>query len=78
MNRLVTKVLNEILWEFVSQNQTLSETKGKEEEVEEEPWRVIGFLEGTGFLGAIVRKLGRRKKENTVEEYAQERRKREV
>ena len=53
------------IWEFASQNLTLSGTKRKEEEVEEEPRQVIGFLEGIDFLGAIVRKLkgeGKKKK----------------
>ena len=50
-------------WEFASQNQTLLGIEGREEEVEEEPRGVIRFLEGTDFLGAIVRKLLEKKKE---------------
>ena len=62
MNHPVTEVLNEILWESTSWNLTLSMKKREEEEVEEEPRCVIRFLEGANFLGAIVRKRGRRKK----------------
>ena len=48
---------------FSSWNRTKSWGKGAEEK-EEEPQRLIGFLEGTNFLGAMRRKLNKREREN--------------
>ena len=50
-------------WDFKSQNLSLIETKGREEE-NEEPRRDIEFSKGIDFLGAMLEKL----KEITEEE----------
>ena len=74
MNCPVTE--SKSVWEFESRNLSLAEIEGREEE-DEEPRQVIGFLEGTDFLGAIVKKLKekKKKKEQHSKEDAQERRK---
>ena len=62
---LSLKFASKSFWESGSQNLSLAKREGREEEEEEEEeeaqW-VIGFLEGTDFLGAIVRKLKEKKK----------------